>query len=147
MKFSNLYGLQPADRIIEPIFQTGLSQHHVIYLGGDDAGVEWIAENYKFKGVRLVKASDYFLLGKKVRVKKFTGNQAERETAVTRALHLVGAPYDLINFNCEHYAEYVQTRVSSSKQVNIVKEVLVATFAISVLAMAVKIFSNPKILK
>jgi len=121
MYYSRLYGLQPADRLIEPIFQTGLSKHHSIYLGGDAQGVEWIAENYKFKGVRLVKASDFFRSRKKMQVQSFQGNYLEREIAVSRALSLLGASYDLIDFNCEHYAEFVQTGKAASKQVDLVK--------------------------
>ncbi|MDX1954704.1 MAG: lecithin retinol acyltransferase family protein [Chitinophagaceae bacterium] len=131
MNYAQLYGLQPADRLTEPIFQTGLSQHHVIYLGADAQGVEWISENYKFKGVRLVRASAYFRPGKKFRVHKFSGNDQQREAAVRRALSLVGAPYNLIDFNCEHYAEFVQTGKSGSKQVDWVKNLFV--FALFVL--------------
>jgi hypothetical protein len=111
------YGLEPADRIIEPIFQTGISKHHSIYLGMDEFGTEWIAENQKFAGVRLVKASDFFQMHKQYNVQKFPGNYPARIAAVKRALSALGQPYDLILYNCEHYASFVQHGKSESRQV------------------------------
>lgn len=134
MNYAIKYGLRPADRIIEPIFATGLSKHHAIYLGMDQQGIEWIAENYKLKGVRLLKASDYFTKGKLFKVKKFDGNYSARKNAVQRALVLVGRPYDLIDFNCEHYAEYVQTGNTESKQVKTALGVLACIVLIGLLA-------------
>lgn len=116
-KYALQYGLQPADRIIKPIFQTGISKHHVIYLGMDENGIEWISENQKFVGVRLVEAGNYFHPSKQYNVQKFMGNQNERISAVKRALEILGQPYDLILYNCEHYASYVQTGKAESQQV------------------------------
>lgn len=144
MKYSRLYGLQPADRITEPIFQTGLSQHHLIYLGADAQGVEWISENYKFQGVRLVKASELFRPGKKFRVHKFGGTYLEREAAVRRALSLLGAPYSLIEFNCEHYAEYVQTGRTGSKQVDYVKNLFAFAFVVLLVGSLANALTNSK---
>jgi hypothetical protein len=144
MKYSRLYGLQPADRITEPIFQTGLSQHHLIYLGADAQGVEWISENYKFQGVRLVKASDIFRPGKKFHVEKFRGSYQEREAAVRRALSLLGAAYNLIDFNCEHYAEYVQTGKTGSKQVDWVKNLVAYALLILLVSSLAYALANPK---
>lgn len=142
MNYAIRYGLRPADRLIEPIFATGLSKHHVIYLGEDYQGVEWIAENYKFQGVRKVKASEYFTWGKKFRIARFSGSYPERIAAVKRALSRMGERYDLINFNCEHYAEYVQTGRANSKQVNSVKEGLQTAAAVLLVIGIVKLFSN-----
>lgn len=116
--YARHYRLQPADRLIEPIFQTGISKHHSIYLGVDAHGTEWIAENHKFVGVRLIKAVDFFRNKKHITVEQFTGTFPERIAAVKRALSLLGEPYDLISYNCEHYASYVQTGKAKSKQVN-----------------------------
>lgn len=123
-----MYGLQPADRIIEPIFETGLSKHHAIYLGMDRFGVEWVSENFKFYGVRQVKASKFFSAGKNYRVQPFTGNAFERKSAVNRALGKLGTPYDLLSFNCEHYASYVQSGKEESIQVTNALGILFFTF-------------------
>lgn len=48
MKYSNLYRLQSGDRIIEPLFQTGVTMHHAIYLI-DDMSNERIGKNYRLK--------------------------------------------------------------------------------------------------
>lgn len=115
--YASKYGLQPADRIKEPIFQTGLSKHHSIYLGMDTYGQEWISENHWQHGVRLVKAADYFKDGSSYTIVPFEGTYQERISAVKRALAVLGKPYDLIQYNCEHYASYVQTGKAESKQV------------------------------
>jgi hypothetical protein len=36
--YAQHYGLRPADRLIEPVFQTALSKHHSIYFGLDSSG-------------------------------------------------------------------------------------------------------------
>jgi hypothetical protein len=41
MKYSEVYCLETGDRIVEPLFQTGLTKHHVVFLGTDDIGLEW----------------------------------------------------------------------------------------------------------
>ncbi len=115
--YAQKYQLQPADRIVESIFQTGLSKHHSIYLGVDENGIEWISENQKFTGVHLIKASDFFQRDKIYQVRKFHGNNVERVTAVNRALTVLGQPYDLVVNNCEHYASFVQTGTPQSQQV------------------------------
>lgn len=126
--FAHRYNLQPADRLIEPIFQTGLSQHHAIYLGVDSQGTEWVVENYKFVGVRLISAETFFRNKRQITVNRFDGSHIDRFNAVKRALSLLGKPYDLINYNCEHYASYVQNGKAESKQVNVATLILAALF-------------------
>lgn len=128
------YGLRPADRIVECITTFGISKHHSIYLGADHQGNEWIAENYKFKGVRLVKASDYFQTILKIdRIERFQGSPQQRREAVQRALDMVGQPYSLINFNCEHFAEYVQRGNPKSRQVENVFAAVAALLIIGII--------------
>ena len=134
MTYAEKYGLRPADRIIETIFATGISKHHVIYLGMDHQGIEWIAENYKFQGVRKIKAREYFK-NKRYTIQRFNGNYQQRIEAVQRALSKMGEPYDLIDFNCEHYAEYVQNERSTSHQVELAGKILLVLFAFGLLAL------------
>lgn len=47
---------------------------------------------------------------------RVAGTGVEQEQAVQRALSLIGAPYNLLNFNCEHAAYYAQTGVKRSPQ-------------------------------
>jgi hypothetical protein len=124
MNYAIMYGLRPADRIINPIFATGLSKHHAIYLGMDYHGVEWISENYQGKGVRMVRADNFFRRNKKFQIQKFDGVQTDREAAIKRALTELGKPYDLFKYNCEHYAEYVQHNRIFSEQVEAAREAI-----------------------
>lgn len=142
MNYSVMYGLRPADRLVEPIFVTGLSKHHAIYLGHDHQGVEWIAENFKFGGVRKVKASEYFSRGKQITIRHFAGTYSERIAAVNRALNRMGEPYDLINFNCEHYAEYVQSGRATSNQINVAREAFQAVVGAALVISILNLFSN-----
>lgn len=137
--YARKYGLQPADRIKEPIFQTGLSQHHSIYLGIDQYGQEWIAENHWRNGVRLVKADDYFKKGNRYTIVPFEGSYPERIAAVKRAFSVLGKRYDLIEYNCEHYASYVQTGTTESKQVNKMME---GVKAVALAALVLGIFTS-----
>ncbi len=116
-KYARKYCLQPADRIKESIFQTGFTKHHSVYLGIDQNCQEWIAENHWQHGVRLVKADDYFKNGNNYTFDRFEGIYNLRIAAVKRALSVLGKPYDLVHYNCEHYASYVQAGKAESKQV------------------------------
>ncbi|NNV53866.1 lecithin retinol acyltransferase family protein [Limnovirga soli] len=120
MTYSNLYGLQSGDRIIEPLFSTGILKHHAVYLGSTPEGVELIAENTKINGVHIIKASDYFLKVKKIdRIEKFKGTYTERKVIVQRALKLAGKPYSLLNYNCESFANDIIIGKAISKQADI----------------------------
>lgn len=110
--------LQPADRLVVPKSNARLVQHHAIYLGLDENGIEWIAENIIGNGVRIVSATDFLMNAIEVtRVERFRGTLAERQQAVQNAIALIGTNYDLLLFNCEHYANVVQHQQKVSNQV------------------------------
>ncbi len=112
--------LQPADRLVIPKSGLNLVQHHVIYLGKDNKGNRMYIENAIGKGVQIVSENQVFRDGYQfTRVERFTGNQQQRNNAVQLAIQLIGKPYDLLNFNCEHYANIVQHRKSYSNQVGL----------------------------
>lgn len=106
--YAHQYGMLPGDRLIQPIFQTGISKHSSIYLGIDERGNEWIAENHKSVGVRLIRAEAFFQNKSEVTVERFNGKYNDRIVAVQRALSSLGKPYDIISYNCEHYVSSVQ---------------------------------------
>jgi hypothetical protein len=109
--------LQPADRIVVPKSGLGIVQHHVIYLGQNNQGVDLIAENKIGKGVQIVTANDFFCdVIEITRIERFRGSESERKIAVKKALSLRGANYDLFQFNCEHYANVVQHKKRISPQ-------------------------------
>lgn len=51
------------------------------------------------------------------RIKPFAGSDFQRRFAVNRAVALIRTQYDLVNFNCEHYANAVQYNKPFSNQV------------------------------
>ena len=110
--------LQPADRLVVPKSTARLVQHHAIYLGIDENGIELIAEKIVGTGVRIVSASDFLMNAIEVtRIERFSGTVSERQRAIEYALALVGTNYDLLQFNCEHYANCVQHNRKESNQV------------------------------
>ncbi|MBL7766898.1 MAG: hypothetical protein JNJ58_12430 [Chitinophagaceae bacterium] len=111
------WNLQPADRIVVPKSDLRMVQHHAIYLGKDEYGTDWIAENKFGKGVQIVTASEFFSdVIEITRVEPFKGKQHQRNEAVQLAVSLEGQNYDLFAFNCEHYANVVQYKVPVSHQ-------------------------------
>lgn len=110
--------LQPADRIVVPKSNLRMIQHHAIYLGKDEFGRDLIAENCVNKGVQIVTAEDFFKDGTVIiRIEPFRGSNAERTKAINDAFAFVGTNYNLLGFNCEHYANVVQQKPAISKQV------------------------------
>lgn len=114
------YNILPGDRIIGPKSNFRIIQHHSIYLGQDFNGIDWIIENKDGHGVRLVTANQHFQQVLEItRIERFVGTGEQRKAAVQRALTAIGKPYNLINYNCEHFANWVQHGVSHSSQVKI----------------------------
>ncbi|MBS1572179.1 MAG: hypothetical protein JST62_07295 [Bacteroidetes bacterium] len=110
--------LKPADRLVLPKSSIGLVQHHAIYVGKDNKGNRLYIENAIGKGVQMVTESYLFRDGHELtRIEPFVGNQYQRNAAVRLAMQSLGRQYDLLNFNCEHYANSVQHRNSYSNQV------------------------------
>lgn len=128
-----LSNLKPGDRLVLPKSNLGLVQHHAIYIGKDMYGNRQYVENYIGKGVQLINEHHLFRDGYKVtRIEPFVGNDFQRNVAVRRAKQLIGTPYDLVNFNCEHYANTVQHNKSYSKQVG---NGLIAALALAVISI------------
>ncbi|WP_099367479.1 hypothetical protein [Sphingobacterium sp. 1.A.4] len=75
------------------------------------------------------------------RIEPFTGNNFQRRLAVNRAISLIGMQCDLVNFNCEHYANAVQYNKPFSKQVG---NGLIATLLLAVIGIE---FSKLKLIK
>lgn len=111
------FNLRPADRIVVPKSNLRLIQHHAIYLGRNEQGVDVIAENKIGIGVRLVSADEFFKdVSTITRIERFIGSEYDRKRAIERAISLVGYDYDLFDFNCEHYSSLVQHNEKKSNQ-------------------------------
>lgn len=127
-------GLLPADRIVVPKSGLHIVQHHAVYLGQNHFGVDLIAENKIGFGVRLVTANDFFKeVSEVTRVERFNLSNYERKLAVQKALQKLGQPYHLIDFNCEHFAEYIQHGKHKSRQVENVLAGLAALLIIGII--------------
>lgn len=117
--------MRPADRVIVPKSGLRLVQHHALYLGKDQFGQDIMAENKIGLGVRLVTADLFFQdVIEITEVKKFYGSDAVRKVVVLKSLQMVGQPYDLILYNCQHFANEMQDGIIHSPQVNKINKVI-----------------------
>ncbi len=66
---------------------------------------------------------------------KAEGDRFQRQQIAKRALDLIGTQYDLINFNCEHLANFAQKGKAESPQLR--GATLLALFAIGGIAALV----------
>ncbi|MES2479068.1 MAG: lecithin retinol acyltransferase family protein [Bacteroidota bacterium] len=117
MKQDYIY-LYPADRVVIPKSNINLVKHHGIYVGYIN-GRHWFLENHFNSGVRYVTA-EQFLNGTsidKIRIQRFVGSARQRQEAVNVAKNMLGRPYDLLSYNCEHYSNEVQYGKPESDQV------------------------------
>lgn len=92
------------------------SRHYMVYVGKIN-GVEHIAENQQGVGVQYLPLSNAQKQGKIIASEKFSGTEYERLLVRSKIDELLGTDYDLVNFNCEHFARKVTTGKAHSKQV------------------------------
>jgi hypothetical protein len=136
-------GLKAGDRIIVPKSRLRIVQHHALYLGENRNGVDLIAENKIGFGVRLVTADEFFKDAIEVTgIEKFTGNNYQRKLAVQKALAKLGQPYDLINYNCQHFANEIQHNEVRSEQVDGMFEGLKVAASFAIIVGLLSLFTN-----
>jgi hypothetical protein len=123
-KLQLLPQLYPADVIVAKK-RNGLGRilnHYIVYVGNEtfignlQNGVQILSETELTKLL-----IDY----EPVKIKPFEGSNFERKQALTRAYNRLGQKYSLLNFNCEHFANWVQKGKENSVQVTILFSVLV----------------------
>lgn len=88
--------------------------HYIVYVGNNvfvGNLTEGVQELSYYELMRLLQ--DYEPTG----VRKFSGSYFQRQDAVNRAYSKLGRKYSLINFNCEHFANWVQFGKLESSQV------------------------------
>lgn len=113
---SQRLNLQPADVLISPKSRINIVKHMIVYWGRDIAGHDYYLENNPETGVVWLTAEQLETQYQIIAIKKFRGIEKERSLAVERAVSQLGARYSLTSYNCEHYANYVQTGQSFSQQ-------------------------------
>lgn len=110
--------LFPADVIVAKK-RNGLGRilnHYIVYVGN-----ETFIGNLE-DGVKILPKSELSKLlidYEPVNIKPFKGTNYQRNQAVHRAYGRLGEKYNLLNFNCEHFANWVQKGKENSVQVTI----------------------------
>lgn len=90
--------------------------HFMVYVGKRN-GVPMVAENQSVVGVRFITLSKALANNAIKRFEKFGGTGSQRRLVLPRSKELLGKSYDLIVFNCEHFARWIANGKSESKQV------------------------------
>lgn len=109
--------LQIGDRLVVPKSNFRMVQHHAIFLGFLN-GHYWFIENKESFGVRIVTAEVFFVgVDEITRIVKFVPKVGySRRVLSDYALSKKGKGYNLVSYNCEHFANEVQNRVIKSHQ-------------------------------
>jgi hypothetical protein len=119
----NLNTLKIGDLIVR---QKGpFSTHYMVYIGWQN-GHQIVAENQSGKGVRYISLHEALAGNPILRFEPFGGTEIQRLSVVSRINNLLGKQYDLVVFNCEHFARWISTGKVESKQVK-----TASTFAIT----------------
>lgn len=109
---SRNYNINIGDRLVRG--KGILSKHHGIYVGYE-RGLHWVAENQAGVGVRVITYEDFLNGNPLHRVEPFYGNH---QILLSNIQNLIGKPYDLLTYNCEHFVHEAYTGVPESKQIN-----------------------------
>ena len=137
--FANAMNLQPGDVIITPKSYLNIVEHYLTYWGKNIDGVDFYFENNYKTGVRWI-TQDLFVQENPtfLKVRKFVGDFYQRNAAIERAAKLLGAKYDVKEFNCENYANYIQYGRSYSTQVKSASEFLVGAGILAGIGLLIK---------
>lgn len=110
--------------------------HFVVYVG-DNTFIGNLENGVKLLSINKLEILlvDY----EPIRINYFKGSEYERELAVNRAFSKIGQEYNLLKFNCEHYANYVQKGTERSIQV-----IIAFLLAIAIVFKLIKLSTNGK---
>ena len=108
--------------------------HYGIVVQSHPLNTVIVAHNSKDRGVELARLEAFSGGGCVVLESRVAGGPETRREVVARALTYVGKGYDLLNFNCEHYASLVQSGRPSSPQLAAIGFAALAVAAIVVLS-------------
>ena len=138
--FIQEHNIKPGDKIIVPKSNFEIIEHDAIYLGKTKRGVDMIAENKIGHCVRFITATEFSKdILEIIRIERFIGTNAQRMGIVKRCLVKKGLPYDLILYNCQHFAEDLQYCYPESRQVKNVQEIVGIT---AILFLGIGLFSE-----
>ncbi len=125
---NNPYIPQIGDRLVR---RKGILEHHGIYIGYYN-GQHIVAENNPPHGVRYVTYEGFLDGNNLVRVNRFTGTELQRKQIIPFIESKIGTQYNLMNYNCEHFASEIQNGKPASEQVQ-----QVALIGIGIVVLAV----------
>lgn len=118
----NINTLKTGDLIVRE--KGPFSTHYIVWIGWRN-GVELVAENHNCDGVRYTSLENA-LAGKPInRFEKFGGTEAQRLQVISEINKLLGRSYDLIVFNCEHFARWISSGKFESNQVRVASSLAV----------------------
>lgn len=100
------------------------SAHYMVYVGWHN-GIELVAENQTGHGVRFVSLQTALDGNPIKRLEPFGGKEHERELVIPKIRSLLGTNYNLINFNCEHFARLISNGTAESKQVKVASNIAI----------------------
>jgi hypothetical protein len=118
----NINTLKIGDLIVR---QKGpLSTHYIVYVGIHN-GIQMVAENQSGIGVRFTSLDEALADNVIKRFEPFGGTENERQLVIPRVKQLLGTKYDLVVFNCEHFARWISNGKLESKQVKIASNIFI----------------------
>ncbi len=115
--------LSPADVIVAKK-RNGFGRilnHFIVYVGN-----ETFIGNLQ-NGVKIIyqkELSELLIDYEPVKIRYFVGTEYQRKNAIKRAYSRINEKYNLLTFNCEHFANWVQKGKDSSIQVTITLTIL-----------------------
>lgn len=100
------------------------STHYLVYVGIHN-GVKMVAENQVGSGVRYATLEEALAGNIIKRFEAFGGKEHERCMVIPRIEQMLGTAYDLVAFNCEHFARFISNGKIESRQVKTVSNLFI----------------------
>ena len=108
------------------------STHYIVWIGWQN-GIQRVAENQSGIGVRYTSLQEALAGNSIERFEPFGGTEAQRQSVISKVNSLLKKPYDLVVFNCEHFARWIANSKKESRQVKTASTVAI-TAGLSLLA-------------
>jgi len=123
IKEMNINTLKVGDLIVR---QKGpFSTHFMVYVGMQN-GLRMVAENQSGIGVRFTTLKNALSGNSIKRFERFGGSDKQRRLVIPRIKKLLGKSYDLVVFNCEHFARWIANGKVESRQVKVASNIAIA---------------------
>lgn len=111
----------------------GIIDHHGLYVGGSS-----VIENHPNHGVRVTTLNEFLQGRKLIKIKRFPGNDGGRNEGVSMAYKMIGTPYNVWDFNCEHLVNVIHKEGLRSAQAETAKGIFFGLLALGLLIVVTK---------